>query len=394
MTAAGLRVVVLHGGGGSRDLDVLVDRPDLAAGALASIPGSSHVQAIRYGPEATTYILRRDGAWLPVDVVAALRYGGILYLSGAEVLAGARPDGSPTPALDFAYYLAKRLIKRGLGPDQIANLRALFARDEPGCREAWTRLLPPETVGDWTALPNLRGAMIRHGWRTRAATFAPWASLARLAGRVWRPTGFLVVVLGPDGVGKSTLIDGLADALRPAFWRVRKRHLRPNVLRRGHGGDSHAPHDQPIRGPYVSSLQAVLWIADYFVGHVVSVYPGLVRSTLVLFDRYADDLAVDPRRYRFGGPPWLARLVGRLAPRPDLTLVLTADAGAVQARRREVPAAETARQLVAYATLADAREDVVLLDAGRAPEVVLARATELALARLARRTAHRLRLDR
>ena len=292
--AAGLRVAILHGGGTSCDLDLLVDRPDLAAGALATIPGFTLVQAIRYGPEATTYILAHDGAWLPVDVVSAIRYGGILYLRGDDVLAGARPADAPAPVIDFAYYLAKRFIKCDLGPDQIADLRVLFARDEPGCRAAWARLLPAAAVGDWAALPGARGAMIRHGLGTRYRSLAPLASLARLVRRALRPTGLLIVVLGSDGAGKSTLIDGLAEALRPAFWRVRKRHLRPHLLGLGHGGDGGAPHARPARGPFLSSLQAMLWIADYRLGHVLAVFPALVRSTLVLFDRYADDLAVGP----------------------------------------------------------------------------------------------------
>jgi thymidylate kinase len=399
MAAAGVRAVALHGGGG-RDLDLVAAPFERAPAALATIPGFVLVQAIRYGAGAVTCVLRHDGAWLPVDIVADVRIGGVLYLSGAHVLARARD--APAPADDFAYYLAKRLHKRSLGPAEAASLAALLARDEAGCRRALDRLLPAEDhdaalrairEADGRDVRRLRRAMLRHGLRARLGTLRPFATLAWLAERLARPTGFLVAVLGPDGAGKSTLVDGLARAFDRAFWRTRRRHLRPQLLRRG-GRPTGDPHGRSPRGPLASLFQALLWLADYRIGHPLTVYPSLVRTTLVLFDRYADDLAVDPRRYRFGGPAGLAALVARLAPRPDVTLVLGGTSGDLGARKREVPEAELRRQLTAYAALADTCEDVVVLDAARPPEEILAAAVEAIVARLARRTASRLGLDR
>jgi hypothetical protein len=35
------------------------------------------------------------------------------------------------------------------------------------------------------------------------------------------------------------------------------------------------------------------------------------KGTLLICDRYYHDLLVDPRRYRYGGPAWAAKLVGK-----------------------------------------------------------------------------------
>lgn len=64
-------------------------------------------------------------------------------------------------------------------------------------------------------------------------------------------------------------------------------------------------------------------------------------------DRCYDDLVVDPRPYRYGGPLRLARLV----PRPRLVVLLDAPPELLWASKREVAFEETARQRDAYLKL-------------------------------------------
>ena len=56
----------------------------------------------------------------------------------------------------------------------------------------------------------------------------------------------------------------------------------------------------------------------------------------MLFDRYHGDLLVDPRRYRYGGPMSLARLIVRFMPQPDLVFFLDATPEILLARKQEV----------------------------------------------------------
>jgi thymidylate kinase len=78
---------------------------------------------------------------------------------------------------------------------------------------------------------------------------------------------------------------------------------------------------------------------------------------------------------------------------PDLLLVLDAPAEVLQARKREVSLAETARQVEAYRKFAGsgaARGRAVLVEGARALEEVVHACAEQALDWLARRTARRL----
>jgi hypothetical protein len=88
---------------------------------------------------------------------------------------------------------------------------------------------------------------------------------------------------------------------------------------------------------------------DYWLGFTFILRPLLVRAGLVVFDRYYHDLLIDPLRYRYGGPMWVAKLLGRFVPPPDLLfLVLDADDAVILARKTEVPREELRRQRESY----------------------------------------------
>ncbi len=118
----------------------------------------------------------------------------------------------------------------------------------------------------------------------------------------------------------------------------------------------------------------------------------MVRSTFVVFDRYYHDLLVDPLRYRYGGPMWLARWVGKLIPEPDLWILLDAPAEVLQSRKREVPMNETARQREAYLRLVQGMDNGVVVDASQPLDDVVREVNMRILDLMAARTARRLGL--
>lgn len=186
----------------------------------------------------------------------------------------------------------------------------------------------------------------------------------------------MIVVLGPDGSGKSSLIDALAGASAGASTRpVARFHLRPGVFARqrsGAQGPVIDPHGRPPRGPLASAAKLFFLLADYVVGYWLVVRPACAAGSLVIFDRYYHDLLVDPHRYRYGGPQWLARMLGGLVPKPDLWIVLDAPADVLQTRKQEVTGAETARQRDGYLRLAQSLPGVEVVDASQPAERVVA----------------------
>jgi thymidylate kinase len=192
--------------------------------------------------------------------------------------------------------------------------------------------------------------------------------------------GVWAAFLGPDGSGKSTVIRRVEADLAPRFARVRRFHLRTHFGLRGPDGPPELdPHGRPKRAMLTSLLKLGLWWTDCTLGYFVAVRPALRRRGLVLFDRCIDDLLVDPRRYRYGAPMTLARLVARLAPRPHVMLVLDAPPAVLSERKREVDPQEMIRQREQYRALASTRRNAVLVDASRSIEDVVEEVEDILL---------------
>jgi thymidylate kinase len=206
-----------------------------------------------------------------------------------------------------------------------------------------------------------------------------------------RPTGLWVVFLGPDGVGKSTLVRRVVADLSPAFRRTRSCHFRADVIADPDGrGAITDPHGRRPHGVAASLAQLALHLARNCIGYWTIVRPALTRSTLVAFDRYYHDILVDPRRYRYGGPRWLSAVIAALVPRPDLWIVLDAPTPAIAARKYELPPAEIERQAHAYRALARGLDGGQIIDAARPVTSVAHDVERLILAHMAARTTRRL----
>ena len=191
--------------------------------------------------------------------------------------------------------------------------------------------------------------------------------------------GLWLAILGPDGSGKSSVLDGVERALEPCFAGTRRFHLRPNLAgRRGGEGPVTDPHGRPNRSAPSSWAKLVAWWFDYCFGYLLRVRPALRDRSLVLFDRYYDDLLVDPRRYRYGASPRLAELVGRAIPHPDVVVVLDAPTEVLHGRKSEVSPEETRRQRDAYRRLAARMPNAHVVDAARPLSQVVAEITALA----------------
>lgn len=339
-----------------------------------------------------------------------IRYGRLL-MRAEEVLAGrvlATEPGLcfhvPAPAPAFIYYLLKKIEKGGLDDRHGEYLATQWRADPGGVRQAmeqfWSsasgRLLENACErGDWSAvraaLPELRAELREKRPYTAGARLGELGHTAR---RIRERTGLAIALLGADGVGKSTVLERIAEELDPIFPRVQQIHLRPRLTR----GDADAgpvvePHAKPPRGRAASVAKLGWWWTEYAAGWARDIFPALARSTLVIFDRYYHDILVDPARYRYGASLSFARGVGALVPNPELFIVLTAPARVVHERKHEVSLAETERQQQAYAALAKRLPNAHLVDAGRAREVVANDVLEIILTHMHQRTLRRLKLD-
>ncbi len=187
----------------------------------------------------------------------------------------------------------------------------------------------------------------------------------------------LISFLGCDGSGKSAVIAGVTERLEKQGVVVTRGHWRPVALggeRTAAGDHGHVaaddPHGQELRG-MVSSVLKLGWLwLNWWVGWFR--FLGKQSETgVVLFDRYHADLLVDPRRYRYGGPMWLARLASRLMPQPDVVVFLDAEPEVLLARKQEVSKEALERSREKYLELCAIHPRFRVVDASRPLEDVI-----------------------
>ena len=167
--------------------------------------------------------------------------------------------------------------------------------------------------------------------------------------------GVTVAFLGPDGSGKSTVIEGLKQQ-NTSFDSYHYFHLKPFPKKNDEQQVPVTdPHQSEPYGLIKSYVKLLFFIIQYNWGWFKYILPLKRKRSLIIFDRYYDDILVDYKRYRYGGRIAIAKFIRRFIPKPDLYCILTADAKIINSRKQEVPIKELQRQINAYRNLVDSK---------------------------------------
>lgn len=195
--------------------------------------------------------------------------------------------------------------------------------------------------------------------------------------RAYRQTGIAISIMGPDGCGKSTVIDGLKENLKPAFRQVHYYHLKP-IDKKNNIADVDNPHNQ-VPYSFLKSLTKLGYLVFQYNKGYLKVTLRLIRSTLVIFDRYYDDILVDKIRFRYGAPIIFAKITSLFIPKPKLYFFLDAPGEVIFKRKAELSVKEIDRQIKCYTEIFENKKNHFIIDASQGPNSVIFDVEEIIL---------------
>lgn len=282
------------------------------------------------------------------------------------------------PPQEFIQYFIKKLDKGVICKTTFTKLTFLFNTDKKGCSEylglffkdSYLQLLTIFDNYDIMLLNDDRDSFKKDFLRSpKTGKESYFTKLPRIFNRLYKPTGISIAFLGPDGSGKSTIIDGLLSRQLP-FRREDYFHLKPIIKTSNSSEPVSDPHAYEPYNKFKSYIKLLYFIYQYNMGWIRNIFLLKRKSSLIIFDRYFDDMIVDFKRYRYGGNKMISNLVKYLIPRPSLYFILTADADVIYERKQEVPLAELERQIKGYRNLADGKR-YIDVDVSKSPEEIV-----------------------
>jgi len=307
--------------------------------------------------------------FLNLDLYGELRRSDLTFFSEDEIFSNIyyyKNLPILSPEKEFIFYVYKKLDKNDMSLNNFEHLKKLYLNSEEKCKNVTKKIFPKHhqiiidafIQNNFSFLLNNRQILVSDFCSTKKLNIKQkFLNILRSIKRIIKPTGLTISFLGPDGSGKSTIIDILINHRLP-FRRKEYFHLKPikSSKLKNDAIVTDEPHKYPPYSKAKSYIKLLYFIWQYNYGWVKYIISLKIKSSLIIFDRYFDDLLVDTKRYRYGSSLIIAKIARFFIPRPDIYFILTADPEVIYERKQEVPFEELKRQIKAYEALVDDKQ--------------------------------------
>ena len=350
----------------SRDIDIAIERKEYIRHrkALVGIVEQAGWKVVTYlnSDRLITWVCGRVDDQGKADLVQFdfffhTSLYGLVLIENRDLLKHRRFNGE-IYHVDHVYeFLDKYLYNRAVGakyPDKYRAQRERAEHDD-ATNEGVRRAFGCGTVAECDAAS--RGKLLRGLLWSNLKHYGPgllWNyakfEYHHVRNYVRSCTGFSVGFTGPDGSGKTTVIDLMIEQLGDVFRKAHAYlHFRPTLF--GNLGEvAHSagvkktvdrnysdPHRGGRTGVLSSFARLFYYSIDYILGYFLRIKTMTRITRLVIFDRYYTDIICDSRRSRIYLPIGLLYWWGRwFIPSLDYNILLTADSDTILRRKREL----------------------------------------------------------
>jgi thymidylate kinase len=283
------------------------------------------------------------------------------------------------PEMEFTYYFLKKIDKSSLNDSEFEHLYQKFKSSQWDLLENNLKnYFTTDSISKIQSIFNSRNVnalreIIKNLKKelhknTKLPTILRIKDILLKMNRVIKPTGLSIAIMGSDGSGKSTIINNLNNTLLQAFRQISYYHLKPITNKKTKSVNTNPQGQKPYG--YIKSIFKLFYLAVQYNIGFIKVKLKLIKSTLVVFDRYFQDILVDKKRFRYGAPNCFAKMVNFIIPKPKLYFLLDAPSKIIHERKKELTLDELEKQRNQYLSLFNKSNDYFVVDAKNNPEQI------------------------
>lgn len=362
----------------SRDIDIIIERKvynRIKYDLLDLVDKSKwKVVTLLKSDRLVTWVcghISDDGAvdLIQLDFFFNTSVFGVMLMPAADFLRTRKFNGRIYHVDKACEFLDKYLYDRAVGavyPDKYQAVKEAVASDK-NVTDILQSVFGINSVEECDKTSGRKLLMHAFG-RTPVASFCRFLKFEyfRVKNYLCSNTGFSIGFTGPDGVGKTTVIDRMVESFGDVFRTAHVYyHFRPMLF--GNIGEvAHSaglkkevdrnysdPHRGGKTGKLNSFLRLLYYSVDYILGYWTKIKSVTRITRLVIFDRYYTDIICDSRRSRIHLNPKFLYWFGRIfIPSLDYNILLTARTETILSRKQELDAAgvETINRNIDYLT--------------------------------------------
>lgn len=348
----------------SRDIDIIITKESLKKilKPLARRIDESGWKVVTYldSDRLTTLVCGRcDETGMQLvqwDFFVDTSVWGLELMTAEEFLAHKQWNGFLWYVGVECQFLDKYLYNRTVGaayPEKYRMIREA-AEHEPMVEQKLLSVFGRKTVAECDAVKGrgLLMAVVRYNMKhpARCLSSVSYFLYTFIRNYLCSNTGFSIGLTGPDGAGKTTVIETVLNELGGVFAKAHAYfHFRPtlfgNLSEVAHKAgvkttvdrDYDRPHRSEKKGVVSSFCRLMYYSIDYILGYWLKVKTQTRITRLVIFDRYYTDIICDSRRSSIYLPVKFLYGFGKwVIPSLDYNILLTAPTEVILARKSEL----------------------------------------------------------